>query len=80
MGVSFKFVVQSLEGHKGFVINELESLQMEYARTLEQKDEVIATLKRKAMATSYNVTHLVQKLKNIKLALMAITKKMRNGL
>ncbi len=59
MGVSSEFVVQSLEGHKGFVINELESLQMEYARTLEQKDEVVAALKRKVMATSYNVTHLV---------------------
>lgn len=39
-------VVQSLEGREGFVINELESLQMEYVRTLEQKDEVATTLKR----------------------------------
>jgi hypothetical protein len=28
-------VVQSLEGYKGFVVNELESLRMKYARTLE---------------------------------------------
>jgi cyclopropane fatty-acyl-phospholipid synthase-like methyltransferase len=75
MGVSFEFVVQSLEGHKGFVVNELESLQMEYARTLEQKDEVFDALKREVVATSYNVTHLMQKLKNMKLAFMALQKK-----
>ncbi len=80
MGVSSKFVVQSLKGDKRFVVNELESLQMEYARTLEQKDEVVAPLKREVVATSYNVTHLVQKLKNTKLTLMAVTKKMKNGL
>jgi hypothetical protein len=68
-------VVQSLEGHEGFVLNELESLQMEYARTLEQKDEVAIALKREIVATNYNVAHLVQKLKGMKLALMVVTKK-----
>jgi len=68
-------VVQSLEGHEGFVLNELESLQMEYARTSEQKDEVAIALKREIVATNYNVAHLVQKLKGMKLALMAVTKK-----
>ncbi|CAK9267606.1 unnamed protein product [Sphagnum jensenii] len=67
-------VVESLEGQKSFVVNELESLRMEYARTLEQKDEVAAALKREAVAASQNVAHLVQKLENMKLALMAVTK------
>jgi hypothetical protein len=53
---------------------------MEYVRTLEQKDEGFDALKREVVATSYNVTHLVQKLENMKLALMAVTKKMRNGM
>ncbi len=43
-------VVESLEGQKSFVINELESLRMEYGRTLERKDEVAAALKREAVA------------------------------
>ncbi|CAK9190269.1 unnamed protein product [Sphagnum troendelagicum] len=67
-------VVESLEGQKSFFINELESLRMEYGRTLERKDEVAAALKREAVATSQNVAYLVQKLENMKLALMAVTK------
>ncbi len=47
---------------------------MEYVRTLEHKDEVTTALKREAMVVSQNVAHLVQKLKNMKLALMVITK------
>ncbi len=47
---------------------------MEYAKTLEQKDEVVVTLKIEVMATSQNVAHFVQKLEGMKLALMAVTK------
>ncbi|CAM6042219.1 unnamed protein product [Sphagnum compactum] len=67
-------VVESLERQKSFFVNELESLRMECARTLEWKDEVAAALKREAVAASQNVAHLVQKLENMKLALMAVTK------
>ncbi len=56
-------VVQSLEGYKVFVINELESLQMEYVRTLEHKDEVATVLKREAVVVSQNVAHLCKSLK-----------------
>jgi hypothetical protein len=47
---------------------------MEYARTLEQKDEVFTTLKRKPVATRQNVAHFVQKFEGMKLALMAVIK------
>lgn len=51
---------------------------MEYARTLEQKDEVVATLKREIVATNQNVAHFVQKVENMKLALMVVTKASEN--